>query len=57
MTVIMTISIPWIDRATKVPVGEDQAPHLELAQDLAESFNHHYGPTFPIPQPLMGTSC
>uniref|UniRef100_A0A8C4Q7Z4 tryptophan--tRNA ligase n=1 Tax=Eptatretus burgeri TaxID=7764 RepID=A0A8C4Q7Z4_EPTBU len=40
-------------RATKVPVGEDQAPHLELAQDLAESFNHHYGPTFPIPQPLM----
>uniref|UniRef100_UPI00358E89C2 tryptophan--tRNA ligase, mitochondrial isoform X2 n=1 Tax=Myxine glutinosa TaxID=7769 RepID=UPI00358E89C2 len=40
-------------RATKVPVGEDQAPHLELAQDLAESFNHRYGPTFPIPQPLM----
>ena len=30
------------DRATHVPVGEDQQQHLELTRDLAESFNRTY---------------
>ena len=32
--------------ATKVPVGDDQLQHLELANDIAEKFNHDYGVTF-----------
>ena len=28
--------------ATRVPVGEDQRQHLELANDIAEKFNHDY---------------
>jgi tryptophanyl-tRNA synthetase len=29
--------------ATRVPVGEDQRQHLELANDIAQKFNHDYG--------------
>ena len=32
--------------ATGVPVGEDQRQHLELANDIAEKFNHDYGVEF-----------
>jgi tryptophanyl-tRNA synthetase len=32
--------------ATRVPVGDDQRQHLELANDLAEKFNHDYGADF-----------
>jgi len=32
--------------ATRVPVGEDQKQHLELANDIAEKFNHDYGESF-----------
>ncbi|MCR0981886.1 tryptophan--tRNA ligase [Roseomonas populi] len=32
--------------ATRVPVGEDQKQHLELANDIAEKFNHDYGVDF-----------
>jgi len=32
-----------IYRATKVPVGEDQIPHLEFTRELARRFNHMYG--------------
>lgn len=32
--------------ATKVPVGDDQLQHIELANDIAEKFNHDYGVTF-----------
>ncbi|KAF8457944.1 hypothetical protein BGX38DRAFT_1308491 [Terfezia claveryi] len=42
-----------VHSATHVPVGEDQAQHLELTRSLAASFNHHYGPTFPIPQTIL----
>ena len=28
--------------ATGVPVGEDQRQHLELANDIAQKFNHDY---------------
>jgi tryptophanyl-tRNA synthetase len=32
--------------ATLVPVGDDQRQHLELANDIAEKFNHDYGVDF-----------
>lgn len=32
-----------IYRADKVPVGEDQLPHLEFAREIARRFNHLYG--------------
>lgn len=32
-----------------VPVGEDQRQHIELTRDVAERFNHRYGPTFVLP--------
>ena len=40
-------------RAAFVPVGEDQASHLELAREIVRRFNHFYGPVFPEPQPLF----
>jgi tryptophanyl-tRNA synthetase len=40
-------------KATHVPVGEDQKQHVELARDLAEKFNRHYGETFIVPEPLI----
>jgi tryptophanyl-tRNA synthetase len=35
--------------AERVPVGDDQRQHLELARVLAQRFNHHYGDTFVVP--------
>ena len=32
--------------ATRVPVGDDQRQHLELANDIAEKFNHDFGVDF-----------
>jgi tryptophanyl-tRNA synthetase len=40
-------------KATAVPVGIDQAPHIELAREIARRFNGLYGPIFPEPQTLM----
>lgn len=39
-------------RANLVPVGKDQAPHLELTVRLARRFNRLYGEYFPIPNAL-----
>lgn len=39
-----------------VPVGEDQKQHVELSRDLAIRFNGKYGPTFKVPEPLIGTT-
>ena len=40
--------------ATQVPVGDDQRQHLELANDIAQKFNHDYGTEFfPPIQPLI----
>lgn len=36
-----------------VPVGEDQKQHVELTRDVAIRFNHRYGDTFKVPQPLI----
>ncbi|XP_061580390.1 tryptophan--tRNA ligase, mitochondrial isoform X1 [Cololabis saira] len=43
-------------KSTHVPVGEDQVQHLELAQDLARIFNHHYGDLFPEPRALLSST-
>ncbi|MGE5553160.1 MAG: tryptophan--tRNA ligase [Betaproteobacteria bacterium] len=40
-------------KADRVPVGEDQVQHLELAREIARKFNSTYGETFPEPQPLL----
>ncbi|UMZ73908.1 tryptophan--tRNA ligase [Natranaerofaba carboxydovora] len=40
-------------KANKVPVGEDQAPHIELTREIARRFNHLYGEIFPEPQTLL----
>jgi tryptophanyl-tRNA synthetase len=40
-------------KADGVPVGDDQAQHLELAREVARRFNHLYGQTFPEPQTLF----
>ncbi|MCB1783300.1 MAG: tryptophan--tRNA ligase [Alphaproteobacteria bacterium] len=43
-----------IYKATHVPVGEDQKQHLELARDLASTFNTRYGvDLFPQPEPVI----
>jgi tryptophanyl-tRNA synthetase len=40
--------------ATRVPVGDDQKQHLELANDIAQKFNHDYGVEFfPNIEPLI----
>jgi tryptophanyl-tRNA synthetase len=40
--------------ATHVPVGDDQKQHLELANDIAQKFNHDYGVDFfPRIEPLI----
>ena len=40
-------------KANGVPVGEDQAPHVELTREIARRFNHFYGEVFPIPALLL----
>ncbi|MBI4229272.1 MAG: tryptophan--tRNA ligase [Planctomycetes bacterium] len=40
--------------ATMVPVGEDQASHLEVTRELARRFNHVYGPHFVEPRIVVG---
>ncbi|OQW88308.1 MAG: tryptophan--tRNA ligase [Rhodoferax ferrireducens] len=36
--------------AHQVPVGRDQVQHIEMARDMANSFNHRYGPHFTPPE-------
>lgn len=37
-------------KASKVPVGVDQEPHLEVAREIARKFNGLFGETFPEPK-------
>lgn len=40
--------------ATRVPVGDDQRQHLELANDIGQKFNHDFGVEFfPVIEPLI----
>ena len=39
--------------AHKVPVGRDQVQHIEMARDMASSFNHLYGEHFTLPEAVI----
>ena len=41
-------------RSQLVPVGKDQASHLEVTREIATRFNSLYGEVFPIPQTMIG---
>ena len=40
-------------RADYVPVGRDQVQHVEMARDIAEKFNHAFGPVLKLPEALV----
>lgn len=39
--------------ATVIPVGEDQAPMIELTREIVQRFNHIYGPTLVEPEIML----
>lgn len=39
--------------ATHVPVGRDQIQHIEMARDIAGTFNHRYKPLFTMPTAVV----
>ena len=41
-------------KSTKVPVGRDQKQHVEMARDIAQRCNHHYGDILVLPEPVIG---
>src|SRR5215216_2850272 len=43
-----------IVRGNLVPVGKDQASHLEVTREIARRFNELYGETLPVPDTLIG---
>ena len=45
-----------IYKASLVPVGKDQAAHLELSREIVRAFNARYGDTFPEPQAVYTTA-
>ena len=47
--VLMTADI-ILYNANYVPVGKDQRQHLEMARDIATTFNNQYGETFVVPE-------
>jgi tryptophanyl-tRNA synthetase len=42
-----------IYKASRVPVGKDQAAHLELSREIARAFNRRFGEIFPEPQAVF----
>lgn len=40
-------------KASKVPVGRDQKQHVEMARDIAQRFNHHYGDILVLPESVI----
>jgi tryptophanyl-tRNA synthetase len=50
--VLMSADI-LIPKADVVPVGRDQAPHLELTREVTRRFNRIYGNVFPEPQIVL----
>ncbi|KAF8249465.1 tryptophanyl-tRNA synthetase [Wilcoxina mikolae CBS 423.85] len=42
-----------VHRATEVPVGEDQAQHLEFTREVAATFHSSYGEVFPLPKTVL----
>jgi tryptophanyl-tRNA synthetase len=43
-------------KAHKIPVGRDQVQHIEMARDIAQSFNHLYGEHFVAPEAAIDES-
>ena len=43
-------------KAHKIPVGRDQVQHIEMARDMAQSFNHLYGEHFVLPEAAIDES-
>jgi tryptophanyl-tRNA synthetase len=43
-------------KAHQVPVGRDQIQHIEMARDMAQSFNHLYGEQLVLPEALIEAS-
>jgi tryptophanyl-tRNA synthetase len=41
-------------KAHAVPVGKDNAAHVEVTREIARRFNHLYGETFPVPEMIEG---
>src|SRR5215472_6602142 len=41
-------------KATAVPVGRDNAAHVEVAREIARRFNRRYRPVFPVPALIHG---
>jgi len=39
--------------ANEVPVGRDQVQHLEMARDIGQRFNHHFGEHFVLPEAVV----
>ncbi len=50
--ILQTVDIA-IMRGERVPVGQDQLPHLELSREIIRRFNHLYGPVLIEPEPLL----
>lgn len=53
--ILMAIDILLYDTAC-VPVWKDQKQHVEYARDMAQKFNHLYGETFVLPEPIIQES-
>ena len=43
-------------KSHKIPVGRDQIQHIEMARDMAASFNHLYGTHFVLPEAAIEES-
>jgi tryptophanyl-tRNA synthetase len=43
-------------KAHRIPVGRDQVQHIEMARDMAQSFNHLYGEHFVMPEAAIDES-
>ncbi len=43
-------------KAERVPVGDDQRQHLELARNIAQRFNSRFGELFPLPEAAIPAS-
>ncbi len=39
--------------ASDIPVGKDQIQHVEMARDIAQRFNHHFGEVFTLPNAVV----
>lgn len=50
--ILMTADILMF-KSTRVPVGRDQKQHVEMARDIAQRFNHHYGEILVLPEPVI----